>query len=241
MKQVYGTGTYGKEASYAGSYTENGKIQGTIPQYIYNISTNKFTAVTNLAGTFYSNYQLKVMPEIPTTVTKMGYTFYYCENLEKVSKIPESVIKMERTFAQCSNLKTTPLISNKVQNMTGAFSGCRSLNEVTNIPNSVIDLSYTFSACIQLKSIPAIPGNVQNLLCTFGGCIELTGNIVIKDADKITNYKTNGTGSSVLGTFTGTAKEINLQGKGSLEKFKAIAATSSAGNVKVDEANITTE
>ena len=63
---------------------------------------------------------------------------------------------------------------------------------------------------------------------TFQGCIELTGTIVIENADNINSYDN---------CFAATTKEITLQGNGLLEKFNSIAATGSAGNVKVDEFN----
>lgn len=133
-----GYGAYSYEPCYAGKYTLDGAIEGKIPQYIYNTEMKKFMAVTNLAGTFYMNKNLKIAPEIPSTVDYMGYTFYGCENLEKASVIPKNVSNVERTFYKCSKLEETPkILSNEITQMFQTFSNCNNLKKITNIPGGM--------------------------------------------------------------------------------------------------------
>ncbi len=256
-------GEYAHENSYIGSYTSNGEIQGTIPQYIYNSTTNKFTEVTELAGTFYRDTNIKIAPKIPKTVKGMGATFKGCTNLEKASEIPENVGDYEdyyvaikafkETFASCTTLKQAPKISSKkIKMMYGTFKECSNLENVPNLPDRLESMYETFMNCSNLENVPPlpdelqemwmtfygctslktfekIPSNVNKIFGTFIGCRELTGTIVIENADNINSYDN---------CFAATTKEITLQGNGLLEKFNSIAATGSAGNVKVDEANI---
>lgn len=235
-----GHGAYAYEKSYVGGVTSDGKIQGTIPQYIYNAATKKFVEVTELPGTFLRNEEIRIAPQIPSTVVFMGHTFYCCTNLEKGSEIPSGVGTVEndlddkeyamlRTYSGCVKLKEAPKILAEGPELDETFANCIALEKVTNIPNTVEELYYTFMNCQKLKSIAKIPSSVKQMRSTFQGCIELTGTIVIENADNINSYDN---------CFAATTKEITLQGNGLLEKFNSIAATGSAGNVKVDEANI---
>ena len=90
-----GHGAYAYEKSYVGGVTSDGKIQGTIPQYIYNAATKKFVEITELPGTFLRNEEIRIAPQIPSTVVFMGHTFYCCTNLEKGSEIPSGVGTVE--------------------------------------------------------------------------------------------------------------------------------------------------
>ncbi len=159
-------------------------------------------------------------------------------SLEKVGKIADSVQNMSMAFYGCTDLKTIVNIPANVQSMAATFYGCTSLTSIPDIPDGVEDMTVTFYNCNNLVSLPIIPSKVKRIAGTFSGCTKLTGIIKIENADNIEEYAYTDSDGSKIGTFTDTTKEIILQGQGSLEKFNSLAATSSAGNVKVDEANI---
>ena len=101
---------------------DDGKILGTVPQYIYCHEKSKFEPVIILDSTFEENEELEEAPEIPNTVKELRYTFAECTNLRKTPLIPEGVILMEDTFEDCT-----------------------SLTEITNIPSGIITMEYTFA------------------------------------------------------------------------------------------------
>ena len=141
---------------YVGDITEDGKIIGKIPQYIWNSETNEFKPVTSMTVTFFGYENLIESPEIPSTVNEMNGTFYGCTKLKVAPEIPSSVIDMYRTFLGCTGLTTAP-----------------------KIPNSVTSIYDTFSGCTGLTTAPEIPNSVTRMYCTFSGCTNLTGEITI--------------------------------------------------------------
>ena len=164
---------------YLGTFTENGKIDGMIPQYIKGETDDTFIPVTDLTYLFARSENIKVMPDIPDTVTNMNNTFLKCINLMTFSKIPVGVINMESTFASCTLINDAPQIPNTVKNMTGTFRKCSNLLSAPTIPNSVTNMQEAFRDCTNLVSAPTIPNSVTNMQEAFINCSKLTGIITI--------------------------------------------------------------
>ena len=171
---------------YLGNIVD-GKIEGTVPQYIKTSQDKDFIAVTNMKDTFLGIDTLKVMPEIPSTITDMQSTFSRCTNLVLVEKLPSSVINMKWTFFQCSNLEYAELPC-KVTNLCATFNNCDNLKAISRIPETVIDMEATFIYCDKLETVPTIPEKVENLTRTFKDCKELNGTIEINSSNLL-NYK----------------------------------------------------
>ena len=193
----------GVTSGYKGDFSEEGKISGTIPQYISSDNGSTFQAVTDLKWLFYNCADLKVMPKLPETAKSMRFTFRDCTNLSVVSDIPDGVtdisrcflncssivnapnlpdtiIDMSVAFTGCSNLKYCYKLPRNVQDLTNTFSNCSNLISVTEIPESVISMHSTFSLCVNLKSVgKKIPANVKDMYKTFQRCTNLTGTLEI--------------------------------------------------------------
>ncbi len=129
---------YRKFRAYRGDIID-GKIEGTIPQYIYNEEQKKFKKVTSLIGMFCNLPDLVVAPTIPSTVTEIRALFADCKNLIQAPTIPNSVTSMYETFDGCSNLKQAP-----------------------EIPSSVTSMSYTFRKCTNLTGTLIINANAED-------------------------------------------------------------------------------
>lgn len=188
-----------RTAGYIGK-TIDGKIEGTIPQYIKDETSGSFIEVTNLESLFRDTNLIEA-PKIPSTVTSLSRTFQYCSQLIKTPIIPNGVINMYGTFAQCSSLMEPPEIPITVTSLSRTFLDCTSLIEAPTIPSGVIDMTMafqncskltnspeipvgvvnmeqTFYLCSSLITIPSIPNTVKNLTSTFQGCFSLE-NITI--------------------------------------------------------------
>ena len=171
---------------YLGNIVD-GKIEGTVPQYIKTSQDKDFIAVTNMKDTFLGIDTLKVMPEIPSTITDMQSTFSRCTNLVFLEKLPSSVINMKWTFFQCSNLEYAELPC-KVTNLCATFNNCDNLKTISRIPETVVDMEATFIYCDKLETVPTIPEKVENLTRTFKDCKKLNGTIEINSSNLL-NYK----------------------------------------------------
>lgn len=188
-----GTGT--KTAGYIGDII-NGKIEGTIPQYIKDESDGSFVEVRSLRSTFYGgsdltvspvipntvnilyetfqNTGLKKMPEIPNGVTVMRSTFYGCTNLSELKDIPDTVTDISYCFSGCTSLTNINIeLGKNVTEMQATFANCFNLVNISKLPDNVINLISTFSRCSNLKVPPAIPNNVINMQSTFMYCTNL--------------------------------------------------------------------
>ena len=188
-----GTGT--KTAGYIGDII-NGKIEGTIPQYIKDESDGSFVEVTSLRSLFYGisdlteapvipntinilneTFQdtgLKKMPEIPNGVTVMRSTFYRCTNLSELKDIPDTVTDISYCFSGCTSLTNINIeLGKNVTEMQATFEECSNLVNVSKLPDNVINLRGTFSGCSNLKIPPVIPNNVINMNSTFMHCTNL--------------------------------------------------------------------
>ena len=213
-------GSYEDPGYLNSNITEDGKIQGEVPQYIFMYSKNKTYPVVSMRSTFYGCTSLKIAPIIPDSVVSMEGTFYGCTSLTTAPTIPNSVTDMSGTFAECTSLTTAPTIPNSVTNMSQTFMKCTSLTTAPTIPNSVTNMDGTFENCTSLTTAPTIPNSVTTMFQTFLECTSLTGNIVI-------NANTN----MVYGCFAGTIKPITLSGTSTT--LQDLAETSSNNNVTV--------
>lgn len=162
----------GVTSGYKGSFTEEGKIIGKVPQYISSDDGETFIEVTDLKWTFYNCSELKIAPTIPDTVTKMNYTFRACTNLTTTSKIPYGVTELSRTFLECKKLEVAPQIPNTVTNMAHTFDTCTSLRVAPKIPNSVTNMIRTFYHCTNLTGIIEINANLTGKIIVNGGVEE---------------------------------------------------------------------
>ena len=212
-----------RTSSYKGDFI-NGKIEGTIPQYIKDETDLNFIKVTDLSYVFFNETDLEVAPKIPSTITNikatfnttniviapeipngvinMYGTFASCTKLMQATEIPNGVINMYGTFNGCSNLKQTPKIPDSVTNMRLTFQNCTSLTSITNISKNVEDLGMAFKGCTNLVSIEEIPEGVNLLDETFNGCTNLVS--VPEIPSSVTNMRgtfmqcTNLTGTIVI-------------------------------------------
>lgn len=139
---------------YQGNYND-GRIQGTVPQYIYRSDKQEILEVTNMDSCFsdrsyvpFHRGELKYAPDLPETVVSFGVynnsvgshgTFWCCINLQKVV-LPSSLrVIGSNSFHSCSSL-TEILIPNSVTTIgREAFITCTSLTEII-IPSSVVNV-----------------------------------------------------------------------------------------------------
>ena len=101
--------------------TEDGKIIGTVPQYIKLTEKTEFYPVINMMSTFHGCTSLITAPIIPTTVTWMGGTFSGCTNLITAPTISSSVTGMPQTFYNCIKLQGTIKIDANPTRYDGCF------------------------------------------------------------------------------------------------------------------------
>lgn len=183
-----------RTTGYNTSYLKDGKIEGTIPEYIKSNEDKEFIPVTNInylffktelteapvipstiksmQGTFNST-PIEKMPVIPNCVENMYGTFANCKNLKETTSIPDSVTNMGGTFNGCDALEKAPKLSQNATNMYITFRDCISLKEAPMIPDSVVNMQETFYNCVSLKKAPVIPNKVENMLWTFAYCTNL--------------------------------------------------------------------
>ena len=193
LESVAQTGT--RTAGYTGNIID-GKIEGTIPQYIKSNTDNEFIKVTSLQSMFYGisdlieapvipsmvtnlketfqNTGLKEMPEIPNGVIDMTSTFYRCINLSELKDIPDTVTNISYCFSNCTSLTNINIeLGKNVINMQATFEGCSNLISINKLPDNVINLQATFIKCSNLEIPPVIPDTVINMLGTFQYCTNL--------------------------------------------------------------------
>mgnify|MGYP003376139956 CR=1 FL=1 len=165
-----GTGT--KTAGYIGDII-NGKIEGTIPQYIKDESDGSFVEVTSLRSLFYGISDLTEAPVIPSTVTILQETFQNT-GLERMPELPNGIIIMISTFYGCTDLSELKDIPDTVTDISYCFSGCTSLTNINiELGKNVTEMQATFEKCSNLVNVSKLPDNVINLRGTFNGCSNL--------------------------------------------------------------------
>ena len=178
-------GSTGNGPAYASKQLENGKIKGTIPQYIYVESNKKVYTVTGLISTFVG-LDITESPIIPTTVTNMENTFNDCTSLVQAPTIPSGVTNMDSTFRDCTSLVQAPTIPNSATNMYGTFFSCTSLKQAPTIPSSVTDMSWTFYGCTSLNGNVRIKSKNVNYI---GQCFDgVNNNITVQVPANSTTY-----------------------------------------------------
>ena len=170
------SGASGRSAGYIGSYTEDGKIIGTVPTYISEDGGNTYISVTSMIHTFYDCDELLTAPQIAYTTTNMSLAFFQATNLTTVpSKIPDSVVNFSYAFANCEKLNSLPTLGNNINNMNNSFRATAITEFNLAIPDSVMDMSYAFNGCENLTEFSTnIPENVTTLKGTFSNCTNLT-------------------------------------------------------------------
>lgn len=171
----------GVAPSYLGKIVD-GKIEGTVPQYIGK--NGKFYPVVSMLSTFGGISDLRIAPEIPDTVTTLTLTFANCNSLEKTPEIPNGVVDMAGTFLLCSSLKETPNIPDSVKNMNGTFAYCENLETVQNFPKGAITMYGTFLNCKKIIEIPSMTNNVPIMKNIFKGCNSLN-SVSVKGIAKL--------------------------------------------------------
>lgn len=163
-----------KDKGYKGGYTEEGKIIGTIPEYIKTSTDGEYIPVTSLYHTFYEDSNLKVMPLLPSTTKSLWSSFIRCPNLSVVTPMPDTVIEMQSAFKGCTSLAIIPKLSKNLANMQTSFQDCTSLISIQTLPDNVTNMQGTFSRCISLTTMENLPKNVIIMVSTFNGCTSLT-------------------------------------------------------------------
>lgn len=221
-----------KTSGYSNDNIVEGKIIGTIPQYIKEESETEFKPVTSLRDTFRESTSLKEPPVIPTTITSMyetfakcseltempeipngmidmTSTFYDCINLQNLTNIPNSVKTMVYTFYNCDQIIVPPELPDSVENIRACFRDCSKLTQMPDIPETVIDMYQSFKECVEITEMKKLPNKVTNLAECFGGCIKLTTATTIPNS--VTNMRaTFSKCSNLQGTLEINA---NLTGK----------------------------
>lgn len=112
---------------YQDSNVIDGKIQGTVPQYIKVDGKSDFYPVTKMGITFDGCTSLTTAPSIPTTVRNLYETFNGCTSLTSAPIIPSSVTDAFGTFQNCTSLEIPPVVPSGVKNMSAMFRGCKKL------------------------------------------------------------------------------------------------------------------
>ena len=174
----YTQGSY-RLTGYVGPYSEQGEIEGVVPQRINNLVVNQ------MRETFRGATELKVMPEIPPTIEDTLSLFTNCINLEKLPenltfenlKVPQSI------FNGCKKIEKLPetaLVSSMATHCNGMFSGCTNLKKLPEnftIPEGCIYLQGFVSGCTSLEKLPdnfTISSTVKNMQDMFRECTNLT-------------------------------------------------------------------
>ena len=188
-----------KSAGYSNDNIVNGKIQGTIPQYIKGESDETFKEVTSLQSTFRENTSLEEPPIIPTTINNMLETFAYCDKLNQMPQIPNGVINMASTFYYCNNLQNICNIPNSVKMMDYAFYNCKSIINAPKLSSNLESMLGCFRECSQLINIPEIPNSVKMMDYAFYNCKSII------NAPKLSSNL-----ESMLGCFRGCSQLINM-------------------------------
>ncbi len=146
----------------------DGKIEGTVPQYINSKSVEGLCYTFGWYGT-----DLTEAPVIPSTIKNLDGTFCYCSLLTTPPIIPDSVMSMEDTFSYCEALTVAPTLPSNLKVLAWTFDGCTALQQAPTIPTGVIDMSGAFKDC-NLSVWPQIPTGVTDLTSVFEGCAGLT-------------------------------------------------------------------
>ena len=163
---------------YKGGFTNDGRIIGTVPQYISVDNGKIFEKVTDMRETFSECEELKIAPKVPDTVKNLRSTFWGCKSLEIAPKIPNEVVNMWSTFYGCSSLTETPKIPSKVKNMQSTFMKT-AIKKAPDIPDGVVNMCSTFENCLSLNETSTIPSSVTLITKVYANCPNIQGEIKI--------------------------------------------------------------
>ena len=167
-----------ENSGYLGSFSDNGEIIGTIPQYISIDKGENYVEVTNLYNVFRDLSSLKVAPVIPSTVTNMVLAFSHTQ-IETAPVLPKNLKILSWAF-EFTKLTEAPSIPNGVQRMYGTFYMCKELVKPSVLPNSVTIIDYLFAGCENLILNDFIIGeNVESMEHLFEDCYSLKGSLII--------------------------------------------------------------
>ena len=157
----------------------DGKIIGTVPQYISTDNGKNFYPVTDLTCTFSENSYLVHAPYIPLTVKNMAKTFIRCSNLEAIENFPPSLTDINSAF-KSTKIRSVPYFPDTIKNMSGAFQYCTELSYIENIPKYVETMSQTFVQCNFSTLNVEIPNTVTDIYMCFAKCKKLNGTIIVR-------------------------------------------------------------
>ena len=172
LGQIMGSTWY---AGYAGSIVD-GKIIGTMPQFILPENGEEFLPVTLLLNTFnLGNGNLTQCPTIPSTVTIISsYAFSGCTGLTNVT-IPSTVTSISsHAFSGCTGLTNITIPSSVTYIGSNAFIGCTNLIRITvESDNPVYDSRNNCNAIIETLSNEFIVGcktsTIPDTITRIGG------------------------------------------------------------------------
>ena len=136
-KEISLSGNYGSSTGSTAYLNENiidGKIKGTVPQYIKIDGTNKIYTVVSMYGTFEECDNLIIAPVIPNTVIDVEKVFAYCYNLTTAPEIPNGVTNINLAFHWCSNLTGTIKINARNLTDAGAIPSNNSNPLIVQVP-----------------------------------------------------------------------------------------------------------
>ncbi len=220
---------------YKGGFTNDGRIIGTVPQYISVDNGKIFEKVTDMRETFSECEELKIAPKVPDTVKNLRSTFWGCKNLENAPEIPDGVINMWSTFYGCSSLTEAPKIPNKVENMQSTFMKT-AIKKAPAIPDGVINMHNTFANCLNLIETSTIPFSVTLITRVYANCPNIQGEIKINANVTGKNVQTS-EGVNVLDykeALSGAAINGKLKVKGTCPVLDKIVEMANNSNITLE-------
>ena len=192
LKQGISLNGNNRESGYKGEIDINGKLQGTLPQFIYLKEKDEVNDVVRIGD--YAFYNLSSLKEIiiPETIERIELGAFDSSGLIDV-EIPNSVLYLNSyAFYNCQNLLNVK-IAGSVNYIGGqAFDECRNLKNV-EIENGVrIIGSLAFRKCYNLTSV-YIPNSVDvvysNIFSKFSDIFCCTNHYEYHFMDKSISFK----------------------------------------------------
>ena len=129
----------------------DGKIIGTVPQYISIDRGETWKPVSDMTSTFCENDILISAPYIPQTVTKMLNTFIRCINLKSIQNLPQSLVDLGGAFKQTS-IEKIMYLPDSIENLGQTFYNCNKITNIPNIPKRLIKMNQAFE-CTEPKKL----------------------------------------------------------------------------------------
>lgn len=126
--------------------TDDGKIIGEMPQYVYIYEKQKIYPVTYICGVFYKCTKLVIAPKLPETATSLEEAFRGCTNLKTAPEIPAGAFGGYRdgglwyTFADCTNLTGELIINSNPSDYTGCFKNAATADGANLVVSGTSDI-----------------------------------------------------------------------------------------------------